>query len=207
MHRFFALRLSGMIRIGPITLRDNPLRAWPLNSKLQIIPPHAPCTLWMEELRHLIEDFRLVLKCLESMSYTFRNVHHPPIFPRQFSRYPLLERRRGGPQVEHDIIDCSPRTTNELCFFVRDGLIVHPSQSSFFFIEGDAALHKVGIQPIHFEFFLTKRPREKSSFVLDSFQLDDERAFQFRFFKNHPCTVTSGMGTTNFPPHSRIPSI
>ena len=185
MYRGLALRLPEKIRIGSITFRDNPLRTWPLNPKFWVIPSHTPCTLWMEELRHLIQDFRLILKRLESMGYTFRNVQHPPILPRQFSRYPLLERRRGGPQVEHDIINRSLRATNELCFFVRRDLIMHASQRSIFLIEGQAALHKVRVQSVRLELIPAKRPRKKSSFVFDSFRLDDERAFQLRFFEDH----------------------
>ena len=66
-----------------------------------------------------------------------------------------------------------------------------------------------GFRPWACEFVLTERAAEESAFVLSPLDIDDERALQFGFGKNHG---SSGPGHTihgspgRFPPNSKAPA-
>ena len=71
-------------------------------------------------------------------------------------------------------------------------------------IERDIALNEAGIQPVRLEFSTAPGTPEETSFVRDSIYLYYIRAGQRRLDELHGSTSTEGIGTTNFPPHSRI---
>ena len=74
------------------------------------------------------------------MSAVFREVQHPAILWRQFNAEPFAKRRRLRPQIQHDVEDGTPRTTDQLGFEVGSHLIMHAPRRSFFNAESHVRL-------------------------------------------------------------------
>jgi hypothetical protein len=84
---------------------------------------------------------------------------------------------------------------------------MHPSHSSFEDIERDIALHQLRVQPMRFKFAPAPGPGKKTALVLQLLNVNDIRTLEVCFGKDHSYTFTSGIGTINRPPQSRMQDI
>jgi hypothetical protein len=81
---------------------------------------------------------------------------------------------------------------------------MHPPQWSLPSVIGDVALNEAGLETARLELSNTPCAGEKPSFIRHEFGLENVGPLQSSFGEFHGMTVTSGMGTTKCPPHSRI---
>lgn len=81
---------------------------------------------------------------------------------------------------------------------------MNSAEGTLFLVERNVALNQSQIETMGFKFPLTPRTSEEASFVLVPFWFYDENAGESALRENQEKTSTSGIGTTNLPPHSRI---
>ena len=84
---------------------------------------------------------------------------------------------------------------------------MHAAQGARAVVIGQVALHEPLAQPVLGEIAAAKGPGEQPPIVFVGLDVDDEGAGQGRFAEQHQNTSTRGIGTTNFPPHSRMAAI
>src|SRR6202021_3912468 len=96
-----------------------------------IVPAYASSVFRRIALRHLVENLGVVLQRLEPMREIFRDVQHSSIFRGELHREILLERRRGWPQIDNDVINRSRSTPHQLCFREWGGLVMHSPERPF----------------------------------------------------------------------------
>lgn len=101
----FQLASGTEIRISSVSLDDDPFANWPLNSEGWIVPADSTGILGRIILGHLIEDLGVVLESLKPVRKIFRDVQHLPVLSGKLNAEMLPKCRRGGTQVDDDIID------------------------------------------------------------------------------------------------------
>ena len=79
------------------------------------------------------------------MCETFGRVEHLPVFGSQFGSSPLAVGRRGGANIDNDVIDRSRAAADEFGFGVWLRLVMQPSKSTSPCIPGNAALNQLWI--------------------------------------------------------------
>ena len=62
----------------------------------------------------------------------------------------------------------------------------------------------MGVDAVGFALSLAPGPGEEAPRILLPLCFNDDSAFQRGLDENHEYTLTSGIGTTNCPPHDRI---
>ena len=112
--------------------------------------------------------------------------------------------RRFGPQVHDHVEDGSPGTTNELALPLRRGLPVHAAQGVPALVPRDAALGQGRRQAGRGELLRAPGPGEEAPVVRVPVGADDYHPRKARRLEDHGSTVAVGMGTMNWPPHSRM---
>lgn len=141
------------------------------------------------------------------MGEPLRNVEHSTIVGRQNYRKKFFVCWGLRTEIYDHVVDRSPGTTYDSCFRSRSNLIMHPPQSTPQPIVGDIALNQSSVQTIRGKLLYTVTPCKEPSFVLQPIHLDNKGPLQSRLLKNHDRTFTSGIGTTNFPPHAPMKAI
>src|SRR5207253_7802144 len=96
---------------------------------------------------------------------------------------------------------------HELRLFMRRDLVVHPAQRAAALVVRNARLRDASFEAAARELLRVERPREETANVPMRLELDHERAADRRLREDHASTSTRGIGTTNFPPHSRMCAI
>ena|SRR5579863_2060111 len=81
------------VRILLVPLDHDSIRRRPFNTKGRIVPAHAARALRGVDLRHLVEHFRVVLKCLKAVRKTLRDVERSAILSREFEGRISFERQ------------------------------------------------------------------------------------------------------------------
>src|SRR5580704_8851424 len=84
-------RILSEVRIILVPLQNCPGIFGPVYAKNWIIPPHASRVFRGMHLRHLVENFCVILKGLKSVSASCRNVHHFAVFFVEADRNMSLE--------------------------------------------------------------------------------------------------------------------
>src|SRR5213593_2961488 len=99
------------------------------------------------------------------------------------------------------------RITSWIAPRVRRALRVHAAQRAPRAVLGEIALHHARVETVRRELARAERARKRTPLVAVRLHLDQERTGDHCLAEGHGITVASGIGTTNFPPHSRIPAI
>ena len=123
------------------------------------------------------------------------------------TRDPSEKGGRRGPQIDDDVVDGAARTAHELSFGLGGRLVVQTAQGATPRVERDAGLDEPGWQPGGRELFLAERPREEPPIVDVPLDIDDHGVGKLGGREAHQNTVSSGIGTTKRPPHSRTADI
>ena len=137
-----------------------------------------------KKLAHLVENFGVLLQRLEAVGKPFGDEEHGAVLRGKLDGKVLLERRRGRPQVNDDVINRSRGTPHELGFRKRRNLEVHASQRAFSFVERDVALFHMRADSVDFKFLPAEGAGEKPALIGMRLQFDYKCAGQFRLRKN-----------------------
>jgi len=81
--QIFPAVLMKRSRVNSGPLNDDSVVLRPFNPKGWIVPANSSGVFRRIALRHLVENFGIVLQGLESMCEIFRDVQHPSIFCRE----------------------------------------------------------------------------------------------------------------------------
>ncbi len=137
-----------------------------------------------EVLRHLVKDFRVILESLKSVCEFLGDVEHFVVLRRKLDGKMLLERWRGTPDVDDDVIDRSRCAPYKLCFRKRNSLVMHSPQRAFPLVEGNVALRYLRVESVRFKFLPAECAGKKPALVCVLFQFDHKCAGQLRLRKN-----------------------
>ena len=97
------------------------------------------------------------------------------------------------PQVDDDVEKGAASATHELSFGSWRVLEVHATHSALISIRGNAGLGNDRLQAVLVKLPLAKAAGKKTSFVLPSFQLNDEGALELRLGENHGACSLGGL--------------
>src|SRR5690349_21072212 len=177
------LPLGAEVRVASVSLDDDPFAKRPLNSEGRIVPADSTGILGRIILGHLVEDLGVVLQGLKPMREVFRDVQHLPVLRGELNAEMLPKCRRGGAQVDDDIIDRSDRTTYQLHFRVRTNLKMHTAQTTLKPVKRNTALNHRRVQPVGLEFPPAEGTCKNPALVFVHLRFDHERAWQLSFRK------------------------
>ena len=137
------------------------------------------------KLRHLVENFRAILKRDKSVSKPLRDVKHFMIFHAQHYAHMVFESRRLRSQIYDRIVDRAPRTSYQLHLGKRCYLIVHSAKGAFLPANRNIALDQPRIEALRFELSATPAPSEKSAVVFRFLWVYDKGSLQLCWGENH----------------------
>lgn len=177
------------VRIISVSLDDDALVFRPLDAERRIVPAYAARMFRREILRHLVENFSVILEGLEAVGKFLRDVEHFTIRRGELDGKMLLEGWRGTPDVDNDVIDRSRCAPYKLCFRKRNSLVMHSSQSAFPFVERNVALHDLRVEPMRFKFPPAERAGKKPALVCVLIHFDHKGAGQIGLRKNQVSPV------------------
>ena len=138
--------------------------------RLRIIPAQASRTDGIEEFRHLVENFRIVLEGLETVRKTPRYKKPDSVLGRELEAEAPEISRRVLPDVDDDIVNGTHRAPDQFVLLVRRSLEMHPAQRAGLLVERHIALDEPGSQAFRREFFFAEGTREKPPLVFTAFQ-------------------------------------
>lgn len=90
-----------------------------------------------------------------------------------------------GAYVDYDVVDCTLRAADQLCFGARRCLVMHAPQCASPRIERSVALNEVGAESFIGELIMAKRTCEESALIEVRFDFDEVCSFKSSRQKFH----------------------
>src|SRR4051794_27565513 len=110
------------------------------------------------------------------MGEALRHVKRVTAVGIELDAEPCRMRRRAGPEIDDHVVDRAPCAANELRLPMRLPLEMHTAERAALRIARDAALRKLGLEPMLGELVAAPRAGEEAALVLVPLELDDVRA-------------------------------
>src|SRR5437016_5058706 len=93
--------------------------------------------------------------------------------------------RALGTQIDDDVENRAASGSHQLAFGGWRELEMHSPHCPLLDIESDVGLRDGGVQPMCFEFFLTKGAGKIAARILPAFEIENESTLEFSLGKDH----------------------
>ena len=191
------------VGIHAVAIADGPVVFGPRDPKCRIVPPNAVRMLGRVKLRDLVENFGVVLQSLEPVGQSGRERTVPSGCQRSGPRRnaPRRSATRGRRSMMTSYID--PRV--HLTSFVSAkgaALVVHAAQGPLALVERGKCIERCASPAPAPRARAGTMCGQQPSGVGGRLGLEEESARERRGGEDHEYTLTSGIGTTNWPPHA-----